>query len=183
MLPRVASCLSLVFLALLPSCDGGSVVDSVTDLALDAGVWLADGRTIAGALPRRLGAFAPAEGADPFFTNYSTGPVFGSSCAYSDGSRQLVIRVEGGNIRSRAAAALDAGGEGIRTRTVTVHGVHATVHWSETGRKGEVAFVYARRYLVQMRLVPARDEQEIVGLAESFDVAPLEALVLQGVSR
>ena len=185
MLPRATSCfflLGLLGLAALPSCDRDSAVDSVTDVTVDAGVWLADARIISAALPRRLGSFVPAEGADPFFTNYSTGPVFGTSCTYASGERQLVIRIESGNIRRRAAAALDAGAEGIRAHPATVHGVPATARWSETGRMGEVSFVYARRYLVQMRLVPANDAHEIVALADSLDLGPLESLTLEGLS-
>jgi hypothetical protein len=186
MLPRAATGLTLVValaLVFAPACDRSSAVDSVTDFTMDAGVWLADARAMAGALPRQLGGFVPAEGADPFFTNYSSGPVFGASCAYAESGRQLVVRFESGNIRLRAAAALDAGAEGFRSSVATIHGVPATVRWSEIGRTGEVVFVYARQYLVQMRLVPAHDKQEIVKLAESLDLGPLDGLALDGISR
>jgi hypothetical protein len=183
MVNRLArACFVLVGLAALPACDLDGPRDTIADVTVDAGVWLADAQKISAALPARVGSFVPSEGADPFFTSYSTGPVFGSSCTYADGGRQLVVRVESGNIKARGAAALDAGpGSGAHVRSV--HGRPAVVHWNETGRTGEVAFLVARRYLVQVRVVPATSEGEVIRLAEAVDPAPLEALVLDGVSR
>jgi hypothetical protein len=186
MLPRASLGLCLVGLGAIAACGrDASAVDSVADLTTDAGVWLADARLVSAALPARLGSFTPTEGADPFFTSYSSGPVFGSSCAYADGGRQLVVRIESGNIRARAAAAvaLDAGAGDDRPHVVTVHGVPATVRFSRHGRTGEAAFVVARRYLVQLRLVPTDQEAEVVSLAEAIDTHALEALALDGVAR
>ena len=161
---------------------GDSALDTIATDGVDAGVWLADARKISTALPPRVGSFVPSEGADPFFTSYSTGPVFGSSCTYADGGRQVVVRVESGNIRARAGAALDAGpGSGAQIRTV--HGKPALSRWSDSSRTGEVTFVVARRYLVQVRVVPATSEGEVLRIAEAVDTAPLEALVLDGVTR
>jgi hypothetical protein len=174
-------------LLVLGACDRDGPLDTIADGTLDAAVWRADGERIAGALPRRVGAFVPLEGADPFFTSYATGPVFGASCTYADGPRQLVVRVEGGNIRSRASAALDAHSTAADAKFVgheaAVHGRPAAVRWNEGGRAGEVSFVVARRYLVQVRLVPAASEAESLAVAEALDVSPLESLSLDGVSR
>ncbi len=169
-------------------CDDESPVDTIADTSVDAAVWRADARKLAAALPARVGSFAPSEGADPFNTSYGTGPVFGASCAYADGERQLIVRVESGNIRSRATAALDPRGEAgtdsrFETRAAKVHGHPALQRWSGGGRVGEVTFLVARRYLVQVRVVPAANESEASSIAESLDVGPLERLALDGVTR
>jgi hypothetical protein len=178
----VPACLVVLGLATLPGCDRDGPIDTIPDDAVEAGVWLADARKISVVLPARVGSFVPSEGADPFFTSYSTGPVFGSSCTYADGARQLVVRVESGNIRARGAAALD-GGPGSGAQVRTIHGKTALSRWNDTSRTGEVSFVVARRYLVQVRVVPATSEGEVLRLAEAVDTAPLEALVLDGVTR
>ncbi|HEX3345482.1 MAG TPA: hypothetical protein VHS09_12950, partial [Polyangiaceae bacterium] len=123
-----------------------------------------------------------------FYTSYGTGPVFGASCAYVDGDRQLVVRIESGNIRARAAAALDPRGEAgadarFDSRALKIHGRPALKRWSSGGRVGEVTFLVARRYLVQVRVVPAVSDSEATTLAEGLDVAPLEGLTLDGVTR
>jgi hypothetical protein len=46
-----------------------------------------------------------------------------------------------------------------------------------------VTFLVARRYLVEVRVVPAANESEAVSLAEAIDLAPLEGLTLDGVTR
>ena len=174
--------------ALLFSCDNESPLDTIADTSLDAGVWRADARKIAGALPGRVVSFIPTEGADPFNTSYAAGPVFGASCAYADGDRQVVVRVESGNIRSRATAALDvrrvvgADSSGV-VRQVKVHGHPGVQRWSSGGRVGEVTFLVARRYLVELRVVPAANDAEAASLAEAIDLAPLEGLTLEGVTR
>ena len=176
------ACFVILGSGALPACDREAALDTVAVDNVDAGVWLADARKVSGALPPRIGSFVPIEGADPFFTTYATGPVFGSSCTYADGGRQVVVRIESGNIRARADAALDAGsGSGAHIRTV--HGKPALSRWNDTSRAGEVTFVVARRYLVQVRLVPGTSEGEVLRLAEAVDTAPLEALVLDGVKR
>ena len=48
---------------------------------------------------------------------------------------------------------------------------------------GEVTFLVARRYLVQVRVVPASNDSEALSLAEAIDVTPLEGLTLDGVTR
>lgn len=165
----------------LTACDKTSPLDTVpAGVEQDAGVWLSDAKKISATLPRAVGSFVPTEGADPFFTSYSTGPVFGSSCAYADGHRQLVVRIESGNIRARASAAMEAD---AGSHAGTVHGVPALIHWSEVGRTGQVTFVLSRRYLVELRLVPASGEAEALHLAESIDFAPLQSLTLDGVSE
>ena len=174
--------------ALLVACDGETPLDTVADTTVNATVWRADARKIAGALPARVVSFAPVEGADPFNTSYGAGPVFGASCAYADGDRQVVVRVESGNIKSRATAALDprgaAGGGGTGVlRQVKVHGHPGVQRWSSGGRVSEVTFLVARRYLVAVRVVPAVNDAEAVSLAEAIDVAPLEGLILEGVTR
>jgi hypothetical protein len=186
---RLVARVALVAAALLAgACDSDSALDTVADGSLDAAVWRADSRKIAEALPRRVGSFVPSEGADPFYTSYGTGPVFGASCAYADGGRQLVVRVESGNIRARAFAALDPGGEAgtdpkFAARASKVHGRPALQRWSADGRVGEVTFLVARRYLVQVRVVPGSNDSEASSLAESIDVGPLERLTLDGVTR
>jgi hypothetical protein len=173
--------------ALLLACDRETPLDTVADTTLDPAVWRADAAKISAALPPRVAAFAPTEGADPFYTSYGTGPVFGSSCAYADGPRQLVVRIESGNIRARATAALDprnAGADGtFVARPVNVRGHPAVQRWSAGGRASEVTFLVARRYLVQVRVVPATDDSEAASLAASIDTAALEALTLEGVTR
>ena len=157
-------------------------MDTVVDAArADAAVWLGDARKDHGVAPgaRRL-LRSHGGSADPFFTTYSTGPVFGSSCAYADGGRQLVVRVESGNVEQRGTNALDAGPGGRVTR---VHGWPAVVRFSDGSRVGQVTFVVARRYVVDVRLVPANGDGEVLRLAESIDTGPLAGLVLDGVSR
>jgi hypothetical protein len=174
--------------ALAPACDDETPLNTVIDTTTDAAVWRADALKIAAALPPRVGAFVPTEGADPFFTSYGDGPVFGASCAYASGARQVVVRVETGNIRGRANAALDPRGEaGTDTRfqshALKVHGRPALQRYSGIGEVGEVRFLVARRYLVEVRVVPAANDAEAASLAESIDVSPLETLTLEGVTR
>lgn len=171
--------------AFAAACDRDGAIDTITDTSLDPAVWRADGQKVSGALPRVVTSFKPSEGADAFATSYRTGPVFGGSCTYADGARQLVVRVESGNIRERAATLAKGHanpGESFVTRDATVHGKHATVHWNGIGKTAEVIFVLQRRLLVQLVLVPAKGDEEIVQLAESMDVGPLEALVFDGVN-
>jgi len=172
--------------ALLAGCDSDGAIDTIADTRADPAVWRADGQKISGALPRVVASFKPSEGADAFFTSYRTGPVFGGSCDYADGARQLVVRVESGNIRERAATLAKGRanpGESFVTLDATVHGSRAKVHWNGLGKTADVVFVLQRRLLVQLVLVPARSQDEIVQLAESMDVAPLQALVFDGVIR
>ena len=180
---------ALVAVALLAgACDSETPLDTIADTSLDAAVWRADSRKIAATLPARVASFAPSEGADPFYTSYGAGPVFGASCAYASGDRQLIVRIESGNIRSRAMAALDPRGEAgtdakFVSRQVKVHGRPALQRWSDGGRVGEVTFLVARRYLVEVRVVPAANESEAISLAETIDVTALEGLTLDGVTR
>jgi len=181
-------CLAGLGAAGLLACDRETPLDTVVDTAVDPAVWHADAQKIAAVLPPRVGTFVPSEGADPFTTSYGSGPVFGASCAYADGARQLTVRVESGNIRSRATTALAprAGATSDTksvTRAATVHGRPATQRWDAIGRLGEVTFLVARRYLVHLRLVPAASDAEALALAESIDLGPLEALALDGVTR
>jgi hypothetical protein len=178
--PFLPGVLAVILVGVLAGCDRDGPMDTVVDHAADAAVWLGDARKITATLPARVGSFAPTEGADPFFTTYSTGPVFGSSCAYADGGRQLVVRVESGNVEQRGTNALDAGPGGRVTR---VHGWPGVVRWSDASRVGQVTFVVARRYVVDVRLVPANGDGEVLRLAESIDTGPLAGLVLDGVSR
>jgi hypothetical protein len=171
------STIALFAAGLACGCNRDAAVDAVVDTTTDRRVWLEDARKISAALPKRIGDFAPSDGADPFTTTFGTGPVFGSSCTYEHDRRQLVVRVESGNIRARAAAALDAGGGG---RVQTVHGQPAVVRWGDVTRVAEVTFVVARRYLVEVRLVPADGDAEAVRLAEALDTRPFESLVLEG---
>jgi hypothetical protein len=170
----------------LAACDRESPLDTVADPTADAGIWRADAERIAGALPRRVASFVPTEGVDPFYTSYGTGPVFGASCAYADGDRQIVVRVESGNIRSRARAALDlpiaASDSAFVAHQAKVRAYPAVQRWSSGGRVGEVTFLVARRYLVRVRLVPATNESEVRNLAETIDLGPLEGLALDGVT-
>jgi hypothetical protein len=183
---RPAAAVALAVLA-LGACDRDGPVDSIADTTLDAGVWRGDGERIAGALPKRVGAFVPVEGADPFFTSYATGPVFGASCTYASPSQQLVVRIESGNIRARATTVLDAhaatkSDAKVVGHEATVHGRRAAVRWNEGSHAAEIGFVVARRYLVQVRLVPAGSEAEVLAVAEGLDLAPLQSLELQGVT-
>jgi hypothetical protein len=170
------------------ACDDETPLNTVIDTSVDAAVWRADALKIAGVLPARVASFVPTEGADPFFTSYGDGPVFGASCAYASGSRQVVVRVESGNIRARANAALDPRGEAgtdarFQSHAIKVHGRPALQRYSGIGEVGEVRFLVARRYLVEVRVVPAANDAEAASLAESIDVGPLEALALEGVTR
>ena len=170
------------------ACDQESPLDTVVDTTLPAAVWRADAGKIAAALPQRVASFAPSEGADPFTTSYAAGPVFGASCAYADGPRQLIVRVESGNIRARATSALDVHGDaGADGKSVLspakVHGHPAAQRWNAAGRASEVSFLVARRYLVEVRIVPATHDSEAVTIAESLDFSPLEGLSLEGVTR
>jgi hypothetical protein len=170
------------------ACEDDSPLDTVADTTADAAVWRADSQKIATVLPQRLASFVPTEGADPFYTSYGAGPVFGASCAYVQGDRQLTVRIESGNIRARANAALDPRGEAgtdgrFVSRPVKVNRHPALQRWSSGGQVGEVTFLVARRYLVQVRVVPAANESEATSLAESIDTTALEGLTLEGVTR
>jgi hypothetical protein len=185
----VRSVSPLVALALaLAACDRDGPLDTVSDSTLDAAVWRGDGQKISAAMPHAVGAFVPVEGVDAFSTSYSTGPVFGASCTYGDGARQLTVRVESGNIRVHAAS-LDtrpgvvASDSGFVTRQAVVHGRPAALRWSEKARTGEVTFLVQRRFLVEVRVSPATSADEAVSLASSIDLAPLESLVLDGVTH
>jgi hypothetical protein len=168
------------------ACESDGPLDTIADTTLDPGVWRADGQKILGALPRVVASFKPAEAADAYSTSYRTGPVFGASCTYADGARQLVLRVESGNIRERAATLAKGHanpGESFVTHDATVHGARATVHWNGIGKTADVVFVLQRRLLVQVVLVPAKGEEELLQLAESMDIGPLEALAFDGVKK
>jgi hypothetical protein len=186
---NVRSVARLALVAVLTgACDADTPLDTIADTSLDGAVWRADSRKIAAVLPGRVASFVPSEGADPFYTSYGAGPVFGASCAYADGDRQLIVRIESGNIRSRATAALDPRGEAgtdakFASHPGKVRGRPALQRWSAGGRVGEVTFLVARRYLVEVRVVPAANESEAVSLAEAIDLAPLEGLTLDGVTR
>ncbi len=181
----------LVALALLASlgpavagCDRNGPLDTVIDTATDAGVWRDDATKILAALPHAVSSFKPSESAEPFVTSYRTGPVFGASATYADGPRQLVLRIESGNIRERAATLAKGHtnpGEAFVTREARVHGQPATVHWDSVGKTADIVVVLQRRFLVELRLVPAQGDDEVQRLAEAMDVAPLEALTLDGV--
>ena len=176
---RVGLALALV------ACDKSAAIDTVADAGLPAAVWHADADRVALALPKRVGAFLPSEAAEPFSTSYATGPVFGASCTYADGPRQLTVRIETGNVKARAAAALDlrSGAKGPRTpHETTVHGRPAVARWDASARAAEVTFVLSRRYLVDVRLVPASGDGEATALAEAVDLAPLESLSLDGLT-
>jgi hypothetical protein len=166
------------------ACDGDGPLDSVIDTAADPAVWHDDAAKILDVLPKGVTSFKPSEAAAPFNTSYRTGPVFGASCTYADGPRQLVVRVESGNIRERFATLAKGhanAGESFVTREVTVHGQKAMVHWNGLGRTADVVYVLQRRFIVELRLVPARSDDDVVQLAEAMDVAPLTALVLAGM--
>jgi hypothetical protein len=171
-------------LATLGGCDRDGPLDTVADSTLDAAVWHDDAMKMLAVLPRVVTSFKPTEGAAPFNTSYRSGPVFGASCTYADGPRQLVVRFEGGNIRERFATLAQGhanAGEAFVTRDATVKGEKATVHWNGPGQTADVVYVLQRRFLVELRLVPARSDDEVVQLAEAMDVAPLGALALVGV--
>jgi len=179
----IAAALSLVGAS---GCDDDGAIDSVTDMSLDPGVWKGDSLKVSGALPQAVGTFKPNEAVNTYASSYRTGPVFGAGCTYADGPRQLVVRVEGGNIRERAATLAKGHanpGESFVTRKVTVHGHPATLHWNGVGKTGDVVFVLKRRLVVQLQLVPASSDDEVVRLADAMDVAPLEALVLDGIKN
>jgi hypothetical protein len=180
---------AVVLFALLvapAACTGDGPLDTVSDTTLDSSVWRGDGQKIAAALPRAVGDYKAPKDPEPFWTSYGSGPVFGADATYAQGSREVVVHVESGNIRQRVAGAEHGHanpGESFTTSEVTVHGKRATLHWNGVGKTGDVVFVVDRRFLVQMRLMPSKSADEIVSLAESFDVAPLRALVLEGTSH
>lgn len=183
---RITGAALLASAVLTLGCSRSGAVDTVSDVTLDAAVWREDGDRILGALPKVLASFKPSEAASSFSTSYSTGPVFGAACTYADGPRQLVLRIESGNIRERAAARMKGTttpGESFVTREVTVHGQKGAVHWSGVGRSADVVFVVQQRFLVELRLVPAATQDEAVQLAEGMNLGPLEALTLAGVQR
>jgi hypothetical protein len=188
---RVLGAWAVASLAFTPGCERDGALDTVADPHADPSVWKADADKVAGVLPKRVGAFAPSEGADPFHTSYATGPVFGASCIYADGARQLAVRIESGNVKARAGVALDAHPGSPASATdrqvvsheATVHGHAAVVRWQPAAKTGEVSFVVSRRYLVQVRLVPAASEDEAVATAEAVDLSGLDGLALQGVTR
>jgi hypothetical protein len=166
------------------ACDGTGPIDAVTDLALDAGVWRDDADKVAGVLPQVVTSFKASDAPAPFHTSYRTGPVFGASRTYHDGARELIVRVEAGNIRERAAS-LARGhanpGTTFVTREASVHGEPAAVHWDAVGKTAEVVFVLRRRYVVQLHVVLARGDDEAVQLAEAMDVGPIQSLDLPGL--
>ena len=173
-------------LAVLAACTGDGPLDTVSNTALDSSVWRGDGQKIAAALPRAVGDFKAPKDPDPFWTSYGSGPVFGADATYAQGSREIVVHVESGNIRQRVASAEHGHvnpGESFTTTEVTVHGKRATLHWNGVGKTGDVVFVVDRRFLVQMRLMPSKSADEIVNLAEAFDVSQLAALSLEGTNR
>ena len=181
-----AAVVSAALALALAGCDRDGAVDAVTDPGLDSAVWRQDGVKLSAALPQSVGTFKPSDPVNSYATSYRTGPVVGASCTYADGRRQLVVRVESGNIRERAATLANGRanpGESFVSRPVTVRGHAATLHWNETGKTGDVVYVLQRRYVVQLQLVPARSGDEVVQLASAMDVAPLEALVLDGIAR
>jgi hypothetical protein len=169
----VRAVLLFASLGALAACTGDGPLDTVSDTALDPSVWHADGQKIAAALPRAVGDFKAPKDSVPFWTSYGSGPVFG-------------VHVESGNIRQRAATAEHGHanpGEAFTTTEVAVQGKRATLHWNGIGKTGDVVFVVDRRFLVQMRLMPAKSSDEVVQLADAFDVAPMRALVLEGTQR
>lgn len=180
---------ALVLLAILvpaAACTGDGPLDTVSDTTLDPSVWRGDGQKIASALPHAVGDFKAAKDPAAFWTSYGSGPVFGADATYAQGSREVVVHVESGNIRQRAATAEHGHanpGESFTTSEVTVQGRRATLHWNGIGKTGDVVFVVDRRFLVQMRLMPSNASDEIVRLAGSFDVAGLRALSLEGTAR
>lgn len=170
----------------LVACTGDGPLDTVSDTALDPSIWKADGEKVAASLPRAVGDFKAPKDAVPFWTSYGSGPVFGADATYAEGPRELVVHVESGNIRQRAATAEHGHanpGESFTTTEVTVQGKRATLHWNGIGKTGDVVFVVDRRFLVQMHLMPSKSSDEIVHLAEAFDVASMRALVLEGTQH
>jgi hypothetical protein len=168
----------------LAACDRDGPLDTIADLTTDAAVWHEDASKILAALPKVVASFKPIEGAAPFSTSFRTGPVFGASCTYGDAARQLVVRVESGNIRERFDALAKGhanAGEAFVTREATVRGQKAVVHWNGLGQTADLVYVLQRRFIVELRVVPARGDDEVVQLAEAMDVAPLMALALDGV--
>jgi hypothetical protein len=172
-----------VLLACGVGCGRDTGLDTVADTSADPAVWHRDADTIAGALPRTIGTFAPREAVDPFVTSYRTGPVFGATCVYADGGRQVLLRIESGNIAARSVAALDPRATEGRAagRAITVKGLPAVTHWFGDGRESEVTFLVARRYIVQLKVVPAVSPGDAPSLAEGLDVSALQALALEGV--
>lgn len=159
-------------------------MDAVVDLGTDPAVWHADADKVASVLPQAVTSFKPSDPPDPFNTSYRTGPVFGASRTYHDGPRELVIRVEAGNVRARAAELARghaAPGTTFTSRQATVHGETAAVHWDAGGKVAEVVFVLRRRYVVFAHLTLARGDDEAVQLAEAMDVGPIESLELPGL--
>jgi hypothetical protein len=174
------------FLGALAACTGDGPLDTVSDTTLDSSVWRADGQKVAAALPHAVGDFKASKDPAPFWTSYGSGPVFGADATYAQGSREVVVHVESGNIRQRVTSAEQGHanpGESFTTSQVSVHGKRATLHWNGIGKTGDVVFVVDRRFLVQMRLMPSKSADEIVSLAETFDVAQLPALALEGTNR
>jgi hypothetical protein len=166
------------------ACDNDGPLDNVADVTLDAAVWQSDATKILAVLPQVVASFKPSEAAAPFTTTYRTGPVFGASATYADGPRQLVVRVESGNIRERAATLAKGHanrGEAFVTTEVTVHGQKASVHWNGVGKTADVVYVLQRRFIVELRVVPAISDDEIVHLAEAMDIGPLQTLSLEGL--
>ena len=170
----------------LVACTGDGPLDTVSNTTLDSSVWRADSQKIAAALPHAVGDFKAPKDPDPFWTSYGSGPVFGADATYAQGSREVVVHVESGNIRQRVANAEHGHanpGESFTTSEVTAHGKRATLHWNSVGKTGDVVFVVDRRFLVQMRLMPSKSADEIVSLAEAFDVSQLPGLALEGTNQ
>lgn len=175
-----------VWLGALVACTGDGPLDTVSNTTLDSSVWRADGEKVAAALPRALGDFKASRDPAPFWTSYGSGPVFGADATYAQGSREVIVHVESGNIRQRVATAEHGHanpGESFTTSEVMVQGKRATLHWNGTGKTGDVVFVVDRRFMVQMRLMPSSTSDEIVHLADAFDLAPLRVLTLEGTNR
>jgi hypothetical protein len=184
--PIRTSVVALLLAAASVACASDSPLDTIANTSLDPAVWRGDGDKVLAVLPLVVGTFKPSEAASAFATSFGTGPVFGAECTYADGPRQLVLRIESGNIRERASKA-EVGhankGESFTTREVMVHGKRAVLHWNAIGKTGDVVFVVDRRLLFQLRLVPARSDDEVVQLANAIDTAPFVRLVFEGVTR
>lgn len=181
---------AVVLLAVLgattAACTGDGPIDTVSDTRLDPSVWRADAQKIVAALPRAVGDYKVSKDPDPFWTSYGSGPVFGADATYARGSTEMTVHVETGNIRQRVGEAEHGRanpGESFATSQVTVHGKRAVLHWNSIGRTGDVVFVVDRRFMVQMRLMPSKSANDVVGLAEAFDVAPLQSLSLEGTTK
>jgi hypothetical protein len=166
------------------ACEGNGPMDAVIDLGTDSAVWSADAEQVGAALPQSVASFKASDAPSPFHTSYRTGPVFGASRTYHDGPRELVVRVEAGNIRERAAA-LARGhanpGTTFATREASVHEERASVHWDATGKAAEVVLVLRRRYVLDLHLTLASSDDEAVQLAGAMDVQPIRALALAGL--